>query len=229
MDCASIYGKAVNSGLLEARKVETPEVPTTAVAEARFVRQCDAGKQVDRKPKEWPSGWNLLMNSRKMWQSLSPQVLLSACLSWQAVCRHMEEKRQDSIGRSWWCRLLKPTHLYQHVDTGTLTFVVGAGKFAAVGIPLQTTQEEGQYTFAGAFQSRPMKDCLMLVENPKVFQRKHYIGYRVKDHLVVRLVERETSGMSLVQCGLMDRRNWTKFELVQALWQLTELAPDEGR
>ena len=229
VSCSQVYGTAVSSGLLEKRKVKMPEIPNAEITEARFKRKCGKQTHEERKPKEWPKSWNKLMDPRKTWQSLSPQVLLSSCLSWQALCLHMESGRKASLGNSWWCRLLKPTDLYEHVPSGTLWLVIASGKFAAVGMHPQPTKEEGEYTLVKSFQSVPLKDALLLVEDPRNWVRKHYTGYRQGNHLTLRLIEQETSGMTLVQCSLMDRRNWSDFELDYALKQLTDVVVDEAR
>ena len=122
----------------------------------------------------------------------------------QTTLRYYNESREADLGKSWWCRLMKPGQAYQCGSTMVMIFAVG--KFAALGVTLKA-HSAGCWTFEKVFPAASMvNEGLCLVEDPKDFMIIPYSGARVDSRLVLVETNGDVVGMNLVQYALHCHR-----------------------
>ena len=103
-----------------------------------------------RVPRCWLVSWNRLMSPHKDWESLSPPVCLSACLSFHMIAQCYEKHRERTIGSTWWTRLCRPLSVWRHIIGRETTVVMGTGNLAAVGVVVKP-RGDGKFSLKDVF------------------------------------------------------------------------------
>ena len=216
ISCNSVWDSAIDAGLLEKRLNNVLSVVDQKTAEASFVKRSAPRQPKDWIPKTWPAEWDKILKPGKDWDTLSTGTLASATMSWAVLCNAFENMSEGKLGTTWWTRLARPLQAWKHTPKGSLVFIVTTGNFAAIAVTLQPEgSEAGLWSMKGCFRrnASTVHDCLVTIEDQDQFARVNYTGFRKGNHIVMREMVTETSGMTLLQSALWSRRTFQNKEL----------------
>ena len=224
---ATVYDAQIRSGVLEARKVPSPQVPPQLISKEAW--RSLAHKQRSRasfvaRPVEWPDEFNTVLNPRRDWPSPTVPGQAQSWLAWHWLRDVARQPGDDPTPPHLaWASRLAPKHaLLVHSETQASYLTLFVGRWGLIAHQLRPGDGHTWSVSCtpDAIRSVYVCDARDFMVVPKTTSPREDVGV---------VLQQDGEGVNLFQSALCGRRDFTKWGNSCRLWRLLTTAGTHTR